>query len=75
MTSSDFYKLLIQKFPFDPTTKQCIALEQLSQFVYDDTPNVLYLLKGFAGTGKTSIIGTLVSNLWETKKSLFSEER
>jgi len=69
MTSSDFYKLLISKFPFDPTTKQLIALEQLAQFVHDDSPNALYLLKGFAGTGKTSIIGTLVSNLWETKKS------
>ena len=69
MTSSEFYKLLIQKFPFQPTIKQLIVLEQLSQFVYSDTPNNLYLLKGFAGTGKTSIIGTLVSNLWETKRS------
>lgn len=69
MTASDFYRLLIQKFPFDPTTKQKIALDQLAKFVYDESPNALYLLKGFAGTGKTSIIGTLVSNLWETKKS------
>jgi len=69
MTVSEFYKLLISKFPFEPTKKQLVALEQLAQFVYDDTPNALYLLKGFAGTGKTSIIGTLVSNLWEIKKS------
>ena len=69
MTSSEFYKLLKQKFPFEPTIKQLVVLEQLSQFVYDDTPNILYLLKGFAGTGKTSIVGTLVSNLWETKRS------
>ncbi|MGB3605872.1 ATP-dependent DNA helicase [Psychroserpens sp.] len=69
MTSSDFYKLLNQKFPFTPTTKQMIALEQLSKFVYDESPNALYLLKGFAGTGKTSIIGTVVSNLWHTKRS------
>ena len=69
MTSLEFYKLLKQKFPFEPTTKQLIVLEQLSQFVYSDVPNNLYLLKGFAGTGKTSIIGTLVSNLWETKRS------
>jgi len=69
MTPSDFYKLLHKKFPFAPTMKQSIALEQLAKFVYDDAPNALYLLKGFAGTGKTSIIGTLVSNLWETKKS------
>lgn len=69
MTSLDFYKLLIRKFPFEPTTKQLVVLEQLSQFVYSDVPNNLYLMKGFAGTGKTSIIGTLVSNLWETKRS------
>ncbi|MDG5491465.1 ATP-dependent RecD-like DNA helicase [Psychroserpens sp. SPM9] len=69
MTSSDFYKLLIKKFPFAPTTKQLVAIEQLAKFVFDDSPNTLYVLKGFAGTGKTSIIGTLVSNLWETKKS------
>lgn len=69
MTASEFYKLLKQKFPFEPTTKQLIVLEQLSQFVYNDNTNTLYLLKGFAGTGKTSIIGTLVSNLWETKRS------
>lgn len=69
MTSSEFYKLLKKKFPFEPTIKQNIVLQQLSEFVFDDTPNALYLLKGYAGTGKTSIIGTLVSNLWETKKS------
>ena len=69
MTSSDFYKLLRKKFPFEPTIKQNIVLQQLCDFIFDDTPNALYLLKGYAGTGKTSIIGTLVSNLWETKKS------
>ena len=69
MTASEFYQLLKKKFPFELTTKQDIVLDQLSGFVFDNTPNALYLLKGFAGTGKTSIIGTLVSNLWETKKS------
>jgi exodeoxyribonuclease-5 len=69
MTSSEFYQLLKKKFPFEPTVKQNIVLQQLSEFVFDDTPNTLFLLKGYAGTGKTSIIGTLVSNLWETKKS------
>lgn len=69
MTPSEFYKLLRQKFPFDPTLKQNIALDQLSNFVLSTNSNQLYLLKGFAGTGKTSIIGTLVSNLWHIKKS------
>lgn len=69
MTASDFYRLLKKNFPFELTIKQDIVLDQLSKFVFDGTPNALYLLKGFAGTGKTTIIGTLVSNLWETKKS------
>jgi exodeoxyribonuclease-5 len=42
---------------------------QLSQFVFDTNKNSIYLLKGYAGTGKTSIIGTVVSNLWEVKKN------
>ena len=69
MTSSEFYQLLKKKFPFEPTPKQDIVLDQISAFIFDTSPNTLYLLKGYAGTGKTSIIGTLVSNLWETKKS------
>jgi exodeoxyribonuclease-5 len=69
MNTTEFYKLLKKNFPFEPTSKQNIVLDQLSEFVFDEAPNALYLLKGFAGTGKTSIVGTFVSNLWETKKS------
>lgn len=67
--ASDFYKLIKSKFPFIPTNKQDIVLLQLSEFVFDNKPNTLYLLKGYAGTGKTSIIGTIVSQLWQAKKS------
>jgi ATP-dependent exoDNAse (exonuclease V) alpha subunit len=67
--ASEFYKLIKAKFPFEPTTKQDVVLMQLSEFVFDNKPNALYLLKGYAGTGKTSIIGTLVSNLWHSKKN------
>ncbi|WP_375235990.1 ATP-dependent RecD-like DNA helicase [Winogradskyella sp.] len=67
--SSDFYRLIKSKFPFQPTEKQDIVLLQLSDFIFNVKPNVLYLLKGYAGTGKTSIIGTIVSNLWQAKIS------
>ncbi|MDO5980679.1 ATP-dependent DNA helicase [Flavivirga spongiicola] len=69
MTSSEFYSLIKQQFPFKPTLKQNIVLQQLSEFIFNKTPNVLYLLKGYAGTGKTTIVGTIVSNLWKAKKS------
>lgn len=69
MSPSEFYLLIKQQFPFDPTTKQDIVLQQLSEFIFDTSKNTLYLLKGFAGTGKTTIIGTIVNNLWKAKKS------
>lgn len=69
MTAHEFYALLKQKFPFEPTLRQNIALDQLSNFVLDANTNQLYLLKGYAGTGKTTLIGVLVSNLWRVKKS------
>ncbi|MFD0988607.1 ATP-dependent RecD-like DNA helicase [Mariniflexile jejuense] len=69
MTSSEFYSLIKQQFPFQPTIKQNIVLQQLSEFIINKVPNTLYVLKGYAGTGKTTIVGSIVTNLWKAKKS------
>lgn len=69
MNASEFYKLLKEQFPFSPTSKQNIVLQQLSEFIFTTTPNKLYVLKGYAGTGKTTIISALVKHLWKAKKS------
>ena len=69
MTASEFYSLINQQFPFSPTLKQNIVLQQLSDFIFSKAPNALYVLKGYAGTGKTTIVGTIVNNLWKAKKS------
>lgn len=69
MNSSEFYSLVKNQFPFEPTLKQDVVLQQLSEFIFDNNPNTIYLLKGYAGTGKTTIIGTIVTNLWKAKKS------
>ncbi len=69
MTSSEFYLLIKQQFPFQPTLKQNVVLQQLSEFIFNSSPNALYMLKGYAGTGKTTIVGTIVNNLWKAKKS------
>ena len=67
--ASAFYSLLKSKFPFIPTEKQDMVLMQLSEFIFNNSSHVIYLLKGYAGTGKTSIVGNIVSNLWQAKKS------
>jgi exodeoxyribonuclease-5 len=66
MTAPSFYKLLLENFPHQPTPKQDIVLQQLATFLFDKNPKALFVMKGYAGTGKTTIIGTLVKNLWKT---------
>ena len=68
MDAPAFYKLLKSKFPHEVTLKQDVVLQKLSEFIYDTDSDALFLLKGYAGTGKTTTIGTLVTHLWHTKK-------
>lgn len=67
-TAPNFYKQLIDSFPFEPTETQNVLLLQLSDFIFDKNSKGLFLLKGYAGTGKTSTISTVVTNLWKTGK-------
>ena len=69
MTASEFYKLLKLGFPFEPTLKQDAGLQQLASFITSPSKQNIFLLKGYAGTGKTTIIGTIVKNIWKAKKS------
>lgn len=55
---------LVKNFPHQPTFAQKELLIQLSSFVFDKNERALFLVKGYAGTGKTTIISTLVNNLW-----------
>lgn len=69
MSPSQFYSLLKKEFPFEPTTRQDLVLQQISEFIFDNSKNRIYLLKGYAGTGKTTLISTIVNNLWKITKS------
>lgn len=48
---------------YQPTNDQENAIKQFLFFISDKTPNTLFLLNGYAGTGKTSLIGALVKTL------------
>ncbi|MDC6389948.1 AAA family ATPase [Maribacter sp. PR1] len=65
-TPTAFFKELETKFPHKPTLKQEIALEKLSSFTLSKKKDEVFVLKGFAGTGKTTLVGTLVKCLWKT---------
>ena len=50
-------------FPFEPTSEQTVAMNRLALFVNNPSPRQVFLLKGYAGTGKTAIISALVRTL------------
>ena len=51
---------------FRPTKQQEEALDKLRRFYLDKEPNKVFLLKGFAGTGKTTLLSYLVKRLPRT---------
>ena len=67
ISAATFQQVLKDKFPHQPTVKQERALQQLSDFILSKEKDEIFLLKGYAGTGKTTITGVLVSQLWHTK--------
>ncbi len=67
MSHTAFYKTLLKEFPHTPTVRQDVVLQKLSEFIYTTQTDALFLLKGYAGTGKTTIISALVKQLGETK--------
>ncbi len=70
MHTTNFYLDLLKDFSHEPTFKQDSALHMVSKFLLSQNYEELFLLKGYAGTGKTSIVGTLVKNSWKINKNL-----
>lgn len=51
---------ILSFFPYEPTAGQAALLGRLSFFLGRESRNDIFLLKGYAGTGKTSVVGALV---------------
>lgn len=64
----NFTRELLRKFAFTPTLKQGELFNLLSSFIFNDNKDALFLLKGYAGTGKTTVIGYFVNTLWKANK-------
>src|SRR5690554_4493957 len=63
MTITEFYQKLKNNFPFDVTLKQDAFLQKIAQFVLSENQDELFVLKGYAGTGKTTLLSNLVNQL------------
>ena len=65
MDSSVVQNLLLKAFPYPPTPGQEELLSRLSVFLTASwrNPNALFILRGYAGTGKTTVVRALVEVL------------
>ena len=62
MYDSLMYQIL-RNFPFDPTTDQMHALDVFERFMTDSDERCVMILRGSAGTGKTSLASVIVRTL------------
>ena len=63
MINTFFIEKVKENFPFLFTPDQIEALHKIVDFMFSIQPNDVFILKGYAGTGKSSLIGSLVKTL------------
>lgn len=68
LSKTDFITLMRKEMPFNPTPCQEEAMGYLADFICRKEERQLFLLKGYAGTGKTTIVSTLVKVLALTQQ-------
>ena len=63
------YKIL-QQFGFPPTQEQAHTLEVFAEFLTDRDSHAVMILRGSAGTGKTTLSGAIVRTLKEIRQKV-----
>ena len=63
MNITPLFDEIMAEFRFEPTHEQAIAMNRLACFVDDGAARRVFLLKGYAGTGKTAIVSSLVRTM------------
>lgn len=52
-----------ENFSYQPTFEQEIAVKSLAEFLLSRVNDAVFVLRGYAGTGKTSLVGALVKTM------------
>ncbi len=63
MINTYFIEKIKENFPFSLTNDQQTAIKKIAEFIFNPKSEEVFLLKGYAGTGKSSLIGTLVKTM------------
>jgi len=63
MASESLRKKLFSNFRHTPSKGQERSIQMMADFIADKKTNTLFILKGYAGTGKTTLLSTLIETL------------
>lgn len=55
-------------FSLEPTSQQSALMEKVANFIVDKDSDRIFLLKGYAGTGKTSVISSVIKVMDELQQ-------
>ena len=63
MRDTIIYNSLVKNLGNIPTEDQSAALKKLASYIVDNSNDIIFLMTGYAGTGKTSVISSVVKTL------------
>jgi exodeoxyribonuclease-5 len=67
MISKHISTQIYNEFGFETTFDQKKLIESLSEFICESSVGGIFILNGYAGTGKTTLLGALVRTLKHLK--------
>lgn len=70
MINQFFQQKAANNLPFELTLQQKAALSNTADFLFSKEQETIFLLTGYAGTGKSSLIGALVKTMDEMKQKV-----
>ncbi|MDI1355133.1 MAG: AAA family ATPase [bacterium] len=59
----DFEKIIPQYLPFVPNNDQQEAIKKITEFIFNGDERSVFILRGYAGTGKTNLISAFTKAL------------
>ena len=70
MINEELKYRILQNFGFKPTVDQMYAVDLFARFMTDRDERVVMILRGSAGTGKTSLAGAIVRTMLELRQKV-----
>lgn len=70
MINEELKYRILQNFGFTPTADQLHAVEVFARFMTDRDERAVMILRGSAGTGKTSLAGAIVRTILELRQKI-----